>query len=77
MMIPRERLPYWIAGIAAAALGLALDRLSGVLFGIGPTHILHQVGRILALGGIFIIMIGTRRRKAPPVPSPLPHNADL
>lgn len=52
----------WIAGIAVASGGVVLARAVAPSFA-GPLRLVLTVGgQLLALGGLFIICLGVRRR---------------
>lgn len=53
---------FWIAGAAAGILGVALARVVAPSFE-GAVRIYFTAGgQLLALGGLFIICLGVRRR---------------
>jgi hypothetical protein len=62
MNIPKEKRIYWWVGTAVAFLGVAVTRLLAGQFAQDVQHYVKGTGVLLALSGLFIIMLGTRRR---------------
>lgn len=53
---------HWISGIVLAAIGVAVNRLVAANFE-GRAHALCALtGQLVALTGLFIILLGIRRR---------------
>lgn len=59
---------YWLAGLLTALAGVALARGLIPVSGGSLRPIVTVAGQLLALGGLFIICLGVRRR-IQPVPS--------
>lgn len=53
---------YWLAGLALAALGVVLARLVAPAFETRTRAGLALVGELAALAGLFVIVLGIRRR---------------
>jgi hypothetical protein len=61
-MIPPQKRWYWIAGTALACAGVLVARIvTPNATGNGQGY-LRLLGMVLALGGLFVILLGTRRR---------------
>lgn len=61
-MIPAERRRYWVIGTALAAVGVVMARLLAKEVSGDAQGWVRTLGVVLALGGLFVIMLGTRRR---------------
>jgi hypothetical protein len=63
MNIPEEKRIYWWVGTVVAFLGVAVARLLAGKFAADVQHYIQGAGVLLALGGLCIIMLGTRRKQ--------------
>jgi hypothetical protein len=62
MSIPKEKRVYWWVGTAVAFIGVGAARLFAGQFSDDVQRYVRGAGMLLALGGLFIIMLGTRRK---------------
>jgi hypothetical protein len=62
MIIPKEKRVYWWIGTATAFAGVAVARLVAGRFADPEQTYIRAAGVLLALGGLFVIMLGTRRK---------------
>jgi hypothetical protein len=63
MIIPKGRRGYWWVGTILAFVGVAVARLMGTHFPDPAQRYVRAAGVLLALGGLFVIMLGTRRKE--------------
>ena len=53
---------HWLAGLALAATGVVVARLLAPAFEAGPRAALALLGELTALAGLYVIVLGIRRR---------------
>ncbi|MFA6960069.1 MAG: hypothetical protein WC205_04865 [Opitutaceae bacterium] len=53
---------YWLAGIALAIAGVAISRLLAPEFQARSHATIALIGQLLALSGLWVIIMGIRRR---------------
>lgn len=64
---------HWIVGLSLAAMGVVVNRLVAPQFEERLMSAFAVCGQLVALGGLFVILLGIRRRihraraEAPPV----------
>jgi hypothetical protein len=61
-MIPAGKRWYWIWGTALAFVGVLTARVVSPEFAATARGYVRGLGVLLAMGGIFVIMLGTRRK---------------
>jgi hypothetical protein len=61
-MIPAGRRRYWVAGTILAFVGVGIARLLPQACAPDVQRFIRPLGVLLALGGIFVIMLGTKRK---------------
>jgi hypothetical protein len=61
-VIPREKRWYWVAGTGMALVGVVTARVVTQHVTAVASPYVRAGGVLLALGGIFVIMLGTRRK---------------
>jgi len=61
-MIPRQKRWYWLSGTLLAFLGVAIVRLWAGELPLTTGRWVRAAGVLMALGGVFVIMLGTRRK---------------
>lgn len=61
-MIPRGRRPYWVAGTLLAFAGVGIARYGVQAVAQGVQRPMQALGILVAMGGLFVIMLGTRRK---------------
>jgi hypothetical protein len=61
-MSPRAKKWYWVSGTVLAFLGVAMVRLWAGAFTPETGRWVRAAGVLLALTGLFVITLGTRRR---------------
>jgi|WetSurMetagenome_2_1015567.scaffolds.fasta_scaffold262310_2 hypothetical protein len=61
-MIPAGRRRYWVAGTLLAFVGVGIARLLTKVCGHEVQPYVRLLGVLLALGGLVVIMLGTRRK---------------
>jgi hypothetical protein len=62
MIIPEGKRRYWWIGTASAFLGVAVVRLLAEQLPPDSRPYVRAAGVLLGLGGLFVIMLGTRRK---------------
>ncbi len=58
----RAHLRFWLAGLLTALAGIVVARAIAPSFSSPLGPVLTAAGQLLALGGLFIICLGVRRR---------------
>ncbi len=53
---------HWLLGIALAAAGVVVARLVAPGFEARPRAVLALLGELIALAGLYVIVLGIRRR---------------
>ena len=53
---------YWIAGTAIAFVGVLCARIVPGMFDEGMRPIITTVGIVIAIAGLFVITLGTRKK---------------
>jgi hypothetical protein len=53
---------YWVVGTAIAFVGVLCARVVPGVFGEGMKPIVTTVGIVLAIAGLFVITLGTRKK---------------
>ncbi len=54
--------PWWLGGVALAAVGVILVRIAAPSFAGVARPVLEIAGQLLALGGLGVIAVGVSRR---------------
>jgi drug/metabolite transporter (DMT)-like permease len=54
--------PWWLGGVALAAVGVILVRIAAPFWGGAARPIAEIAGHLLALGGLTLIAVGVSRR---------------
>ena len=54
--------PWWLGGVALAAVGVILVRIAAPSLGGASRPVVEVAGQLLALGGLVVIAFGVSRR---------------
>jgi hypothetical protein len=62
-MIPSGRRLYWVAGTVLAFVGVGIAKYAVHEVGEDAQRYVRGLGMLLAMGGLVVIMLGTRRKE--------------